>query len=308
LRDSGLTATFGKAMVRRRRSNREQTLYEALNLLAILPFPNIDPVAFAIGPLAVHWYGLAYVAGIMIGWLYARKLIDRPTLWKGDAAPMTKTHLDDFLVWIAVGIVVGGRTGYVLFYDLPVMLENPIRIIQIWNGGMSFHGGLMGAIVAMILFARKNMIPVWSMFDIIAAVVPIGLLFGRIANFINGELWGRLSSAPWAIVFPTGGPFARHPSQLYEAALEGIVLLLLLASLIFGIKAFKTPGLIAGIFVMGYGLSRIFVEFFREPDAQLGYLLGTNWLTMGMVLSSPMVLIGLWAALRALVAVRTAKA
>jgi len=283
-------------------------LYEALNLLAILPFPNIDPVAFAIGPLAVHWYGLAYVAGIMIGWLYARKLIDRPTLWKGDAAPMTKTHLDDFLVWIAVGIVVGGRTGYVLFYDLPVMLENPIRIIQIWNGGMSFHGGLMGAIVAMILFARKNMIPVWSMFDIIAAVVPIGLLFGRIANFINGELWGRLSSAPWAIVFPTGGPFARHPSQLYEAALEGIVLLLLLASLIFGTKAFKTPGLIAGIFVMGYGLSRIFVEFFREPDAQLGYLLGTNWLTMGMVLSSPMVLIGLWAALRALVAVRTAKA
>ncbi|MBB4347217.1 MULTISPECIES: prolipoprotein diacylglyceryl transferase [Rhizobiaceae] len=283
-------------------------MYEALNFLAILPFPDIDPVAFAIGPLAVHWYGLAYVAGIMIGWLYARKLIDRPTLWKGDAAPMTKTHLDDFLVWIAVGIVVGGRTGYVLFYDLPVMLENPIRIIQIWNGGMSFHGGLMGAIVAMILFARKNVIPVWSMFDIIAAVVPIGLLFGRIANFINGELWGRLSSAPWAIVFPTGGPFARHPSQLYEAALEGILLLLLLASLIFGIKAFKKPGLIAGIFVMGYGLSRIFVEFFREPDAQLGYLLGTNWLTMGMVLSSPMVLIGLWAALRALVAARTAKA
>lgn len=283
-------------------------MYEALNLLAILPFPNIDPVAFSIGPLAVHWYGLAYVAGIMIGWFYARKLIDRPTLWKGDTAPMTKTHLDDFLVWIAVGIVVGGRTGYVLFYDLPPMLEDPIRIIQIWNGGMSFHGGLMGAIVAMILFARKNAIPVWSMFDIIAAVVPIGLLFGRIANFINGELWGRLSSAPWAIVFPTGGPFARHPSQLYEAGLEGIVLLLVLAALIFGIKAFKKPGLIAGIFVMGYGLSRIFVEFFREPDAQLGYLLGTNWLTMGMVLSTPMVLIGLWAALRAQVAARIAEA
>jgi len=308
LRDSGLTATFAKAMFRRRRLHREQTLYEALNLLAILPFPNIDPVAFSIGPLAVHWYGLAYVAGIMIGWFYARKLIDRPTLWKGDTAPMTKTHLDDFLVWIAVGIVVGGRTGYVLFYDLPPMLEDPIRIIQIWNGGMSFHGGLMGAIVAMILFARKNAIPVWSMFDIIAAVVPIGLLFGRIANFINGELWGRLSSAPWAIVFPTGGPFARHPSQLYEAGLEGIVLLLVLAALIFGIKAFKKPGLIAGIFVMGYGLSRIFVEFFREPDAQLGYLLGTNWLTMGMVLSTPMVLIGLWAALRAQVAARIAEA
>lgn len=283
-------------------------MYEALNLLAILPFPNIDPVAFSIGPLSVHWYGLAYVAGIMIGWFYARKLIDRPTLWKGDTAPMTKTHLDDFLVWIAVGIVVGGRTGYILFYDLAPMLEDPVRIIQIWNGGMSFHGGLMGAIVAMILFARKNAIPVWSMFDIIAAVVPIGLFFGRIANFINGELWGRLSSAPWAIVFPTGGPFARHPSQLYEAGLEGIVLLLVLAALIFGIKAFKTPGLIAGIFVMGYGLSRIFVEFFREPDAQLGYLLATSWLTMGMVLSLPMVLIGLWAALRALVATRTAEA
>lgn len=283
-------------------------MYEALHFLAILPFPNIDPVAFSIGPLAVHWYGLAYVAGIMAGWFYARKLIDRPTLWKGDTAPMTKTHLDDFLVWIAVGIVVGGRTGYVLFYDFAPMLEDPIRIIQIWNGGMSFHGGLMGAIVAMILFARKNDIPVWSMFDIIAAVVPLGLFFGRIANFINGELWGRLSSAPWAIVFPTGGPFARHPSQLYEAGLEGIVLLLVLAALIFGIKALKTPGLVAGVFVMGYGFSRTFVEFFREPDAQLGYLMGTNWLTMGMVLSTPMVLIGLWAALRALAASRAAEA
>jgi phosphatidylglycerol:prolipoprotein diacylglycerol transferase len=283
-------------------------LYEALNLLAILPFPNIDPVAFSIGPLSVHWYGLAYVAGIMIGWFYARKLIDRPALWKGDAAPMTKTHLDDFLVWIAVGIVVGGRTGYVLFYDLPVMLENPIRIIQIWNGGMSFHGGLIGSIIAMILFARKNAIPVWSMFDIIAAVVPLGLFFGRIANFINGELWGRLSSAPWAIVFPTGGPFARHPSQLYEAGLEGIVLLSLLAILIFGFKALRTPGLVSGVFVIGYGFSRIFVEFFREPDAQVGYLLGTNWLTMGMVLSSPMVLIGLWAVLRARAAGRAEKA
>jgi phosphatidylglycerol:prolipoprotein diacylglycerol transferase len=283
-------------------------LYEALNLLAILPFPNINPVAFSIGPLSVHWYGLAYVAGIMLGWFYARKLIDRPALWKGDVAPMTKTHLDDFLVWIAIGIVVGGRTGYVLFYDLPAMLENPIRIIQIWNGGMSFHGGLIGSIVAMVLFARKNAIPVWSMFDIIAAVVPLGLFFGRIANFINGELWGRLSSMPWAIVFPTGGPFARHPSQLYEAGLEGIVILSLLAVMIFGFKALRTPGLISGIFVTGYGFSRIFVEFFREPDAQLGYLLGTGWLTMGMVLSSPMVLIGLWAVLRALVAARSEKA
>jgi phosphatidylglycerol---prolipoprotein diacylglyceryl transferase len=282
-------------------------LYEALHLLAILPFPNIDPVAFSIGPLAVHWYGLAYVAGILIGWLYARKLIANNDLWRGGAAPMTKAHLDDFLVWIAAGIVIGGRMGYILFYDFPSVAANPLRAFEIWNGGMSFHGGLIGAIVAMILFARKNTIPVWSMFDVVAAVVPFGLFFGRVANFINGELWGRLSSAPWAIVFPTGGPFARHPSQLYEAGLEGIVLLLILALMIFGFKALRTPGLVAGTFVIGYALSRIFVEFFREPDAQLGYLLGTGWLTMGMVLSLPMALIGIWAVMRALVADRAVK-
>jgi phosphatidylglycerol---prolipoprotein diacylglyceryl transferase len=281
-------------------------LYEALHLLAILPFPNIDPVAFSIGPLAIHWYGLAYVVGILIGWFYARKLIDRPELWKGGVAPMTKTHLDDFLVWIAAGIVLGGRTGYVLFYDFARMIESPIRIIEIWNGGMSFHGGLIGATLAMILFSRRNNLPVWSMFDIVAAVVPIGLFFGRIANFVNGELWGRLSTMPWAIVFPTGGLGARHPSQLYEAGLEGIVLLLVLALLIFRFKALRTPGVISGVFVIGYAFSRIFVEFFREPDAQLGYLLGTGWLTMGMVLSLPMVAIGVWAVVRAKTAARTA--
>jgi phosphatidylglycerol:prolipoprotein diacylglycerol transferase len=281
-------------------------LYEALHLLAILPFPNIDPVAFSIGPLSIHWYGLAYVAGILAGWFYARKLVETPDLWRGGQAPMTRLHLDDFLVWIAAGIVLGGRIGYVLFYDLAPMLENPVRIIEIWNGGMSFHGGLIGATLAMILFARKHSIPVWSMFDVIAAVVPFGLFFGRIANFINGELWGRLSTAPWAIVFPTGGLGARHPSQLYEAGLEGIVLLLVLALLIFRFKALRTPGLVAGVFVIGYACSRIFVEFFREPDAQLGYLLGTSWLTMGMVLSLPMAAIGVWAVVRARSAARTA--
>jgi phosphatidylglycerol---prolipoprotein diacylglyceryl transferase len=303
-----LTVTIAEAMFRRLRSRREFTLYEALHFLAILPFPNIDPVAFSIGPLAVHWYGLAYVAGILLGWLYTRQLIARPHLWKGDAAPATNAHLDDFLVWIAAGIVLGGRTGYILFYDFASVAADPIRAIQIWNGGMSFHGGLIGATLAMILFARRNLIPVWSMFDIVAAAAPIGLFFGRIANFINGELWGRLSSAPWAIVFPTGGPFARHPSQLYEAALEGIVLFLLLALMIFGFKALRRPGLVCGVFVIGYGLSRTFVEFFREPDAQLGYLLGTNWLTMGMVLSLPMVAIGAWAVLRAQSAARAAAA
>ena len=271
----------------------------AANLMAIMPFPDIDPIAFSIGPLAIHWYGLAYVVGIMLGWFYARRLAGNDSLWPVNASPITKTQLDDFVVWAALGIVLGGRIGYILFYDMPAVIESPIRAIQIWNGGMSFHGGITGTTIAMILFARKNSIPIWSLFDIVAGVVPIGLFFGRIANFINGELWGRLADVPWAVVFPSGGPFARHPSQLYEAGLEGIVLLSVLALLIYGFRALKSPGLISGVFVCGYALSRIFVEFFREPDAQLGYLLGTGWLTMGMVLSFPMILLGLWAIVRA---------
>jgi phosphatidylglycerol:prolipoprotein diacylglycerol transferase len=267
--------------------------------MAIMPFPDIDPIAFSIGPLAIHWYGLAYVVGIMLGWSYARRIAGNDSLWPGNASPVTKTQLDDFVVWAALGIVLGGRIGYILFYDMPAVIESPIRAIQIWNGGMSFHGGIIGTTLAMILFARKNSIPIWSLFDIVAGVVPIGLFFGRIANFINGELWGRLADVPWAVVFPSGGPFARHPSQLYEAGLEGIVLLSVLALLIYGFRALKSPGLISGVFVCGYALSRILVEFFREPDAQLGYLLGTGWLTMGMVLSFPMILLGLWAIMRA---------
>ncbi|CDZ52574.1 Prolipoprotein diacylglyceryl transferase [Neorhizobium galegae bv. orientalis] len=281
-------------------------MYEALHLFALMPFPNIDPVAFSIGPLAIHWYGLAYVAGIMLGWFYARRLAANGSLWRDGQSPITAAQLDDFLVWVAAGIVLGGRIGYILFYDMAAVAANPIRAIEIWNGGMSFHGGFIGATIAMIIFARRNAIPVWSMFDTVAAVVPFGLFFGRIANFINGELWGRLSSAPWAVVFPTGGPFSRHPSQLYEAGLEGIVLVLVLALLIFRFKALKVAGTIAGTFVVGYALCRIFVEFFREPDAQLGYLLGTNWLTMGMVLSLPMIAAGLWAIVRARAAVTSA--
>lgn len=283
-------------------------MYEPLRLLALLPFPDIDPVAVSIGPLAVHWYGLAYVAGILLGWLYARRLAANASLWKDNRSPITAAHLDDFLVWVAVGIVLGGRIGYVLFYDFAAVSQNPLRIIEIWNGGMSFHGGFVGATLAMIFFARRHSIPVWSMFDTVAAVVPFGLLFGRIANFVNGELWGRLSDAPWAVVFPTGGPFARHPSQLYEAGLEGILLLVVLAVMIFRFRTLKFPGLIAGSFVTGYGLCRIFVEFFREPDRQLGYLAGTNWLTMGMILSLPMIAVGLWAIFRARTASRSAPA
>ncbi|AHK45041.1 MULTISPECIES: prolipoprotein diacylglyceryl transferase [Ensifer] len=266
--------------------------------LAILPFPQIDPVIFQIGPLAVHWYGLAYVAGILIGWYYARRLVQNTSLWRNGEPAATLAQLDDFLLWAAGGIVLGGRIGYILFYDLGSVLENPIRALEIWNGGMSFHGGFLGTTIAMIVFARRNGIAIWSMFDIVATVVPIGLFFGRIANFINGELWGRLSSMPWAMVFPTGGPFARHPSQLYEAALEGLVLLTVIAWFIYRRHALKSPGLVTGIFVLGYAASRIFVEFFREPDAQIGYLAG-GWLTMGMLLSLPMALAGIWAIARA---------
>jgi phosphatidylglycerol---prolipoprotein diacylglyceryl transferase len=273
-------------------------LYSTPSLLAILPYPDIDPVAFSVGPLAVHWYGLAYVVGIMLGWYYAKRMITRPDLWPNGQSPMTPEKLDDFLVWVAAGIVLGGRIGYILFYDMAAIIDNPIRAIEIWNGGMSFHGGLIGTTLAMILFARRNSIPVWSLFDTVATVAPFGLFFGRIANFINGELWGRVSDVPWAFVFPTGGPFARHPSQLYEAILEGIVLLLVLRVMTHQVKALKKPGTVAGVFVCGYALSRIFVEFFREPDAQLGYL-AFGWLTMGMVLSLPMLLIGVWAIFRA---------
>ena len=273
-------------------------MQSAVAFFAILPFPSIDPVALSIGPVAIHWYGIAYVVGIMLGWYVARQLASRPALWPNGQSPITATHLDDFLVWAAIGIVLGGRIGYILFYDMASIVANPWRAIEIWNGGMSFHGGLIGATLAMILFARRNAIPTWSLFDIVASVAPIGLFFGRLANFINGELWGRITDVPWAVVFPTGGPFARHPSQLYEAALEGLVIFVVLQVLIRAFAALKAPGRITGIFVALYGLSRITVEFFREPDSQLGYLAG-NWLTMGMVLSVPMVAIGIWALLRA---------
>lgn len=267
-------------------------------LLAIMPFPQIDPVLITIGPLQIHWYGLAYVAGIILGWQYAKRIAANPSLWRDGQSALTAEQLDDFLLWVAAGIVGGGRIGYILFYDFPNVAANPLRAFEIWNGGMSFHGGLLGTMIAMMIFARRNKIALWSLFDVVSAVVPIGLFFGRVANFINGELWGRLSDAPWAMVFPTGGPFARHPSQLYEAGLEGIVLLAVLAIMIYRGHALKTPGLVCGVFVTGYGLARTFVEFFREPDAQLGYLFG-GWLTMGMLLSMPMVIVGLWAVVRA---------
>lgn len=266
--------------------------------LAKLPFPDIDPIALQLGPIAIHWYGVGYVVGILFGWWYSRRLVANQALWAGGQPPMKPEDLDDFLMWAAIGIVAGGRIGYVLFYDLERYLAQPLDIFAVWQGGMSFHGGLAGTTLAMILFARSRKIAVWSLFDVIAASVPPALGLVRCANFINSELWGRHSDVAWAIVFPNGGPEARHPSQLYEAALEGLVLFFVLRLLTHGFGKLKSPGFVSGAFVAGYGLARIFVEFFREPDTQLGYLLG-GWLTMGMVLSTPMVLIGLWAMARA---------
>ncbi|NGN41338.1 prolipoprotein diacylglyceryl transferase [Mesorhizobium sp. CGMCC 1.15528] len=262
--------------------------------LAALPFPNIDPVIVQIGPLAIHWYGVAYIVGILFAWWYGKRLVTTPNLWNNGNLPMKPEDLDDFLVWAAVGVVLGGRVGYILFYDLARYIQNPLDIFKVWQGGMSFHGGFTGTTLAMILFARKRGIPVWTMFDVVAAGVPVALGLVRVTNFINSELWGRLTNVPWAFEFPTGGPFTRHPSQLYEAGLEGLVLFCVLRVLTHTLFKLKRPGFVAGAFVAGYGLSRIIVEFFRQPDAQLGYLFG-DWLTMGMVLSVPMVLLGVWA-------------
>ena len=266
--------------------------------LAALAFPDIDPVALHLGPLAVHWYGIGYVVGIVFAWWYARRLVANPRLWGQGGAPVSALDLDDFVTWSALGVVLGGRLGYILFYDLGPMLAEPARIVQVWNGGMSFHGGFLGCTLAMILFARRRGLPLWSLFDVVAAGVPFGLGLVRTVNFINDELWGRPSDLPFAVMFPSGNYVPRHPSQIYEAALEGVVLFAVLGFLVFGPRKLRAPGFIAGAFVTGYGLSRIVVEFFREPDAQLGYLAG-SWLTMGMVLSVPMVLAGLWAMMRA---------
>ena len=257
-------------------------------MLLVLPFPAFKPVIVEIGPFAIRWYALAYIAGILLGWVYARAIIRSDRLW-GGRAPLTTRDFDDFILWVTLGIILGGRTGYVLFYNLPHFATHPLEIIQLWKGGMSFHGGFLGCVAAVILFARRRGIPMLSLGDITCAVGPIGLLLGRLANFVNGELWGRPADVPWAMIFPTGGPVPRHPSQLYEAALEGVVLFTVLAVVI-RTGALRRPGLVIGVFALCYGLARSVGELFREPDPQLGFLWGG--LTMGMLLSVPMMLAG----------------
>ena len=265
--------------------------------LLALPFPAIDPVAISLGPVEIKWYALAYIAGLVGGWFLARRLVQADSLW-GVVKRPTTTDVDDLIVWVALGVVLGGRIGYVLFYNLPVYLDDPWEILAIRNGGMSFHGGFLGAISALLLFAWSRGLNGYTMLDLAAVVTPIGLFFGRLANFVNGELWGRAApDFPYAIVFPTGGEVPRHPSQLYEAATEGLLLFLVMLWAVhrFG---FRKPGLIGGVFVLGYAVARTFCEFFREPDPQLGFLFGTQigalngGITMGMLLCIPMMLVG----------------
>jgi phosphatidylglycerol:prolipoprotein diacylglycerol transferase len=255
-----------------------------------IPYPAIDPVLIGFGPLVIRWYALAYIAGLLIGWRYCLWIAARPP------EIATRAQIDDFLTWATLGVILGGRAGYVLFYKPDYYLANPDQIVALWHGGMSFHGGTLGVLTALVLFCRQRKINILGFADIIACCAPIGLFFGRIANFINGELWGRVTDVPWAMVFPTGGPEPRHPSQLYEAGLEGLVLFLILFALMKS-GARRRPGTLAGAFLLGYGLARITVEFFRQPDANLGFLIGGA--TMGQLLSLPLLLIGAWLIWRA---------
>jgi phosphatidylglycerol:prolipoprotein diacylglycerol transferase len=269
-----------------------------------IPFPDIDPIIFSVGPFAIRWYALAYVFGLLIGWRYLRvfnnwapagltgetRLLAFTSRAGAEGAEDVKRNVDDFLVWATIGVVLGGRIGYVLFYNFPYYAAHPLAILRVWQGGMSFHGGLAGMVVAVIIFARVRKIPFLAMADAVSAAAPIGLFLGRLANFVNGELWGRTTDVPWAVIFPNGGPAPRHPSQIYEALLEGVVLFLVLYFLSRIEAVRRRPGMLTGVFFIGYALARGFVEFFRQPDVQIGFLPGGT--TMGQWLSVPVLLVG----------------
>ena len=265
-------------------------------MLFAIPFPVIDPVLVHIGPLAIRWYALAYILGIVLGWMLARRTVDLPP------RVATRQQVDDFVTWATLGVILGGRLGYVLFYRPDHYLAHPLDILQVWQGGMSFHGGALGVIVALILFCRQQRIDLLAFGDRITSVIPIGLCLGRLANFVNGELWGRVTDVPWGMVFPTGGPEPRHPSQLYQAGLEGVVLFCLLQFLVHRPSIRERRGFVAGAFLAGYGVARFIGEFFRQPDAFLGFLFAGA--TMGQLLSVPMILVGAWLMLRAKPAAR----
>jgi phosphatidylglycerol---prolipoprotein diacylglyceryl transferase len=258
-----------------------------------LPFPNIDPIAFAIGPIAIRWYALAYLMGVLLGAGYGYLLLANQRLWHRGQPPFPAKDIWDFAFWAMVAIVVGGRAGYVLFYNLTYYLQNPVEIINTLDGGMSYHGGMLGLMLAAILFTRSKGGNWLSSLDLIAAVATIGIFLGRVANFINAELYGAPANVPWAVIFPTdplGVP--RHPSQLYEALLEGLLLFLLIRIATHVFYALRKPGLVAGIFAIGYSLARIAVEFVRLPDAHIGYLYG-GWLTQGQLLTLPLLIAGI---------------
>jgi phosphatidylglycerol:prolipoprotein diacylglycerol transferase len=260
-----------------------------LALPLLIAYPEVDPVLINIGPFPIRWYALAYIAGLIFGWAYARFLVGRDDLW-GKVPRPSVASIDDLIVYIAVGIILGGRIGYVIFYNPAYYAGHLAEIPAVWKGGMAFHGGLAGAALAIALFARRQKVSLLAVADLAAASTPIGLCLGRIANFIKPELWGRPADVSWAMIFPGAGPLPRHPSQLYEASLEGVLLFILLYIAI-RCGALRYSGLVTGFFAIGYGLARIFCEFFREPDPQLGFLFGGA--TMGMLLSLPLILIGL---------------
>ena len=268
--------------------------------MLVIPYPAIDPVLIEIGPFAIRWYALAYIAGLLIGWRYCVAMTRRPP------QVLDAAQLDDFLVWVTLGVVLGGRIGYVVFYNLPFYAQHPVEALKIWTGGMSFHGGAIGVVLAMFLFTRLRKIDFLKLGDMLVCAVPIGLFLGRLANFVNGELYGRPADVWWAMVFPTDeARLPRHPSQLYEAFLEGVVLFLVLFVLQRFARARQYRGYLSGVFLAGYAAARIVSEYFREPDRQLGYLLGgptldqLGGLTMGQLLSVPVLIFGIWLIRRA---------
>lgn len=262
-----------------------------MSFLAI-PYPAIDPVAFELGPIAVKWYGLAYAAGLLLGWLYIKRLLASRHLWRNETPPLAPHVADDLFVWIALGVIIGGRLGHILLYEPGHYFSNPLEILQIWRGGMAFHGGMLGSIAAMYLFGRLHKVNPLSVMDLAAAAVPFGLFFGRTANFINAEVVGRPSDVPWSMKIPGAGDVTRHPVQLYEAALEGIALFLVLRWLTHGRGWLATPGRTGAAFLAGYGIFRIVCEFYKD---EYRGLFGSDELTSGMLYSVPMVLVGLGA-------------